>query len=84
MQYFTVEEFIKKHLRFKQHWKKKVISMQDAEFQRLEADSHIGGIEYAEGSIFKVFETSNFGWVVFKRTSLTPDGNVPGRFIHKW
>jgi hypothetical protein len=84
MEYKSIEQFIKEHLRYKQHWNKKQISMQDAHWQELKNDTHVGGIDYAKGSIFKVFETRNFGWIVFRRESLTPAGNTPGKFIHKW
>lgn len=84
MKYENISDFIKNHLRHKQHWNKKNISMQDAKWQELEDDTYLGGIEYAKGSRFKVFETQNFGWIVFEPDTKTPDGNVPGRRIHKW
>lgn len=84
MEYYTVEQFIKKHLKYKQHWNKKIISLKDAKPQFLENDTHIGGIDYAKGSEFKVFETTNFGWVTFHRDTKTPDGHIPGKLIQKW
>jgi hypothetical protein len=82
--YYTAGEFIEKHLRHGQHWNKKRIMMEDAKPQTLPENTHIGGIDYAAGSEFKVFETQNFGWICFKPTAKTPDGNVPGKLIHKW
>ena len=83
-QFLSTDEFIKRHLRFGQHWNKKSIKLEDAKFQTLENDTYVDGITYAAGSQFKVFETANFGWIVFKADSLTPEGHRPGRFIHKW
>lgn len=84
MKYYNADEFINKHLRHGQHWNKKHIMMEDAKPQTLAEDTHIGGIEYAAGSEFKVFETANFGWICFKPNAKTPEGNTPGKFIHKW
>jgi hypothetical protein len=84
MKYYTAEEFIKAHLRKGQHWNKKYVLMEDAKPQTLTENTHIGGIEYAAGSGFKVFETQNFGWICFKPDSKTPDGKIPGKLIHKY
>lgn len=83
--FYSVEEFIKKHIRNGQHWNTKLVDMKRAKWQTLAEHTHIGGIDYAAGSSFKVFETTNFGWIVFRGAdTLTPDGNIPGKFIHKW
>jgi hypothetical protein len=85
MKFYNVDEFIKAHIHFKQHWNKKLIGMKDAFWQTLEDDSYIGGCEYAKSSPFKVFETTNFGWIVFdSQKTKTPDGNIPGKMIWKW
>jgi hypothetical protein len=84
MEFTNMEQFFKQHLRFKQHWNKKVISMHDAVWQTLTANTWIDGCEYAAGSQFKVFETTNFGWIVFGPETKTPDGNTPGKRIIKW
>jgi len=84
MKFYSVEEFIQKHLRTGQHWNKKLIHSEDAKPQTLAEDTHIGGIEYAAGSEFKVFETRNFGWICFRQDTKSPDGNIPGKLIHKW
>lgn len=84
MKYESVADFIKKHLRFKQHWNKKIITMQDAKWQPLHEDTWIDGISFCRGSVFKVFETTNFGWIVFHNTAQTIDGNSPIRRIFKW
>ncbi len=79
-----IDSFIKSHLRYKQHWNKKLIDIKDAHWQTLEEDVWLDGCEYAKGSQFKVFETTNFGWVVFGPSTLTPDGKTPGKRIIKW
>ena len=84
MNYNGIEHFIKTHLRYKQHWKKKIILMSDAVWQTSEDDTSLGNCSYAKGSQFKVFETQNFGWVVFAPGTKTPSGDEPNRCIHKW
>ena len=83
MDYPSFEMFFKQHLRYKQHWNKKV-SIKDAVWQPLSSDTHLDGCDYAAGSTFKVFETSNFGWIVFAPDTLTPKGNRPGKCIIRW
>lgn len=58
--------------------------MSDAKWQQLNESTWIDGIEFATGCKFKVFETTNFGWIVFSPGSKTVDGNKPGRRIFKW
>ena len=82
--FINVEHFIKTHLRHKQHWNKRMIDMQNAVWQTLAEDTWLDGCEYAKDSQFKVFETSNFGWIVFGPETKTPDGNIPGKRIIKW
>ena len=84
MQYTSSIDFIKNNLRFKQHWNKKVIGLTDAVWQPLSDDTYIDGCEYAKGSLFKVFETNNFGWIVFHPDTLTPSGQRPGKCIIKY
>ena len=79
-----LEQFFKEHLRVKQHWNKRVIDLTNAVWQTLAADIWLDGCEYAKGSQFKVFETRNFGWIVFDKATRTPDGNVPGKHIIKY
>jgi hypothetical protein len=75
-------QFVKEHIRYKQHWNKKV-GMTDALWQPLSEDTWINGIMYAAGSEFKVFETRNFGWIVFKPGTLDGHGNLVSRRIVK-
>lgn len=83
-QYASVDEFIKKHLRTKQHWNKKLITMKDAIWQKLEEPTYLGNCTFAAGSTFKVFETQNFGWIVFDQNTKTVEGNTPNNRIFKW
>lgn len=82
--YPSLDNFIKNHIRFKQHYAKRVIGLRDAHWQELKQPTFIQNIVFASGSLFKVFETSNFGWIVFAPGTLTIDGNEPGRRIFKW
>lgn len=84
MDYVSLSDFIKNHLRYKQHWNKKTISMSDAQWQTLSNDTFLDGSCYAQGSQFKVFETTNFGWVVFGPETKSPNGHVPNKRILKW
>ena len=84
MNYIELEQFFKRYLRTKQHWNKKVISMSDAIWQTLTDDIWLDGCEYAKGSQFKVFETTNFGWIVFEPETKTPSGNIPDKRIIKY
>lgn len=61
------------------------IDRENADWRTLDKDTNFNGYEYAKGSRFKAFETENFGFVVFERsTSKTPDGKIPGKFIHRF
>ena len=84
MNHVGLEKFFKSHLRYKQHWNKKHIDMRDAQWQSLSEDTWLNGMSYAAGSQFKVFETTNFGWIVFAPGTLTAEGNIPHRRIIKW
>lgn len=84
MTYTSIEQFINKHLRFKQHWNKKTISSENAHWQFLDDDTYIDGIPYSKNSQFKVFETNNFGWIVFHHSTKTVNGDTPNKFMHKW
>jgi len=79
-----MELFFRKHLRYKQHWNKKNISMSDAIWQPLEKDTYLDGCVYAKNSLFKVFETTNFGWIVFASGTKTSDGNIPNKRIIRY
>lgn len=59
-------------------------TLKNAEWRTLEEDTFFDGMAYAKGSQYKVWETDNFGWVCFHHDSRTPDGNKPGRFLHKY
>lgn len=59
-------------------------TMQNAKWITLSEDVWFDGYEYAKGSQYKVFETPNFGWVVFHLDTRTPNGNIPFRRIHKF
>jgi len=59
-------------------------SLEFAVWKTLEEDTWFNGIEYAKGSRYKIWETENFGWVAFAPDSKTPDGNTPGKRIHKF
>ena len=80
----SLEQFFKLHLRYKQHWNKKVITSSDAVWQPLTENTWLDGCSYAKGSLFKCFETTNFGWIVFDPNTLTPDGLYPGKRIIKY
>ncbi len=84
IKYPSIETFIMEHLRYKQHWNKKHITISDAIWQTLDNDTFLNGIVYATGSLFKVFETTNFGWIVFGPDTKTADGNIPFRRIVKY
>lgn len=59
------------------------LSLKDAEWQTLEEDTIFEGIAYAKGSRFKIFETEDFGHVVFSPGTLTPSGEVPAKLLHR-
>jgi|HubBroStandDraft_2_1064218.scaffolds.fasta_scaffold271064_3 hypothetical protein len=57
--------------------------LETAKWRGLPEDTNIEGISFPKGARFKVFETANFGWVVFAPTK-TVEGNEPARRIFKW
>jgi len=85
---YSVDEFIKQHLRHGQHHRKRIIDMKAAIWQKLERDMTLcdsnNCYQFSKDSEFKVFETTNFGWIVFHPDSRTPEGAIPGRRIFKW
>ena len=83
MTYTSTSEFIKSHIRYQQHWNTKVIDMTKAKWQSLSDDTYLDGTIYAKGSEFKVFETTNFGWIFFSPDTKTADGCIPHRRILK-
>jgi len=59
-------------------------TLTNAKWQVLNEDTNFEGISYAKGSRFKVWEGSDFGYVGFAPESKTPEGNTPGKFLHKF
>jgi hypothetical protein len=55
-----------------------------AEWHKLEHDTNFEGIDFAAGSLFKFWESQNFGWVAFHPSSKTPEGHQPGKFLFKY
>jgi hypothetical protein len=55
-----------------------------AEWHILQHDTNFEGIDFQAGSMFKFWETQNFGWVAFHPASKTPEGSTPGRFLFKY
>ena len=55
-----------------------------SEWRVLDNDTWFNGYEYATGSKFRVFESENFGHVVFDQNSKTPNGEIPGKFSHRF
>ena len=85
MKYKTVNDFFPQNLEsLAKNVRTRVYSLRNAEWRRLEDDTYVDGITYAKGSEYKVFETTNFGWVVFKPESKSPCGATPNKFIHKF
>jgi hypothetical protein len=84
MKYPSINQFIKDHIRYKQHWNKRVISLTDAHWQSLEDDTFIHRWPFAKGSQFKVFESTNFGWLVFHPDTVLTNGSKPIKRIFKW
>jgi len=84
MNFISVDDFIRKHLKTKQHWNKKTIGLKDAIWQKLDEPTHIENCAFAAGSTFKVFETTNFGWIVFDKNTRTVSGNIPVKRIFRW
>lgn len=76
----SLESFFPKH----SDRRKKLMYLSNAQWQTLKQDTMIEGIKFSVGSRYKVFETKNFGWIVFDSKSVTPDGNIPGRRIFKF
>ena len=60
------------------------LSIQNSTWQKLAEDIWFNGYEYAAGSEYKRWETDNFGFVVFKPGTLSPNGQAPYRLIHKY
>lgn len=58
-------------------------TLKNATWQTLTGDTWFDGIEYAAGSRYKYWEGENFGFVCFDSNSRTPQGHIPGRFIHR-
>ena len=82
-QYPSLIDFIKTHIRYKQHWNKQNVDMTAALWQSLKDDTFIQQWTFAKGSMFKCFETKNFGWIVFHPTAVLIDGGKPIRRIFK-
>jgi hypothetical protein len=58
--------------------------LEKAEWRTLPTHTMFDGYTYAAGSEYKFWETENFGYVLFRTNSLTPEGARPGRFIHRY
>lgn len=90
MEYMTGTEFCDKFMRNGHHWNKKTIKMTDAKWQVLPFDvcifcenSGSSGKSFVKGSKFKVFETPNFGWIVFHPGTKDGFGNEVSKRILK-
>jgi hypothetical protein len=64
--------------------RRKSITLAKAEWHKLQHDTNFEGINFKAGSLFKFWETQNFGWVCFHPNSLTPDGNKPGKYLFRY
>jgi hypothetical protein len=84
MWYPNLDDFFQKYFRTGQHWNKKIIGMQDAKWQELQDDTFIQNRGIQKGSIFKCFETTNFGWIVFQDGTLDTFGNPLSPRIFKF
>jgi hypothetical protein len=84
MKYPSLGEFFKRYLRYKQHWNKKTIDMKDAVWQELDDDYFLFDTAFKKGSTFKIFETRNFGWIVFGPDARTVDDMIPNKRIFKY
>jgi len=81
---YIMENFFRKYLRTGQHWNKKVISMKDAKWQSMTEDEYLGQWMFPKGTIFKCFETTNFGWIVLHPDAVTAWGHKPAQRIFKF
>jgi hypothetical protein len=54
-----------------------------AVWRTLDEDITFEGIRYAKGSRYKIFESENFGHVMFAPETLTPEGSTPGKLNHR-
>ena len=64
--------------------RRKVITLDKSEWHVLQHDTNFEGIDYAKGSMFKFWETEDFGYVSFHPSTKTPEGNRPGKLTHKY
>ena len=79
MNYISLDDFFNRYLRTEQHWNKKRILLSDAVWQELKEDTFLFGMEIPKGSVFKCFETTNFGYVAFAPDTV----NCQGVKLHK-
>lgn len=79
-----METFLQKYLRVGQHWNKKVIGMKDAIWQPMKETEYLGNWIFPKGTIFKCFETTNFGWIVLHPEAVDIKGNKPTQRIFKY
>lgn len=84
MKYKSVVDFFPHSPYVGRSYRRSTPKMNKAKWQTLSEDTSVDGIPFAAGSEYKVFETSNFGWVVFSSTARTPSGDIPGRRIFKY
>ena len=64
--------------------RKRLNKLEAQKWQPINEDCSIEGITFKQGSLYKAFETTNFGWLVFHPDSRTIDGSVPGKRIFRW
>jgi hypothetical protein len=58
-------------------------SLKNATWNVVTEDVWFDGYVYAAGSQYKFWEGKDFGYVAFHPSSRTPNGMVPGKFLHK-
>lgn len=54
-----------------------------AVWQKLEEDTSVQNKEFRAGSLYKAFETQNFGFVIFHENAKTPTGSTPEQRFFK-
>lgn len=81
--YQDTGQFIKTHMgKFRNGRYARKLS--DTVWQELERDTYLDNCVYAKGSKFKVWETSNFGWIAFHPDTKTADGHIPNKRLLRY
>lgn len=62
----------------------RIANMGNAEWKELPEDMWMEQWQFSKGSLVKVFETKNFGWIVFHASAKLTNGAEPVRRIFKW